>query len=184
MIKTKHNLIIGIKGKRRTGKNTVAEILMEYFWHRFKSNKIYSASDIIIDAFVKYTGGNRETIIANKEILRPLFQVWGDLYRATFISQIKDLMDHMEEPYLFIVPSIRLLSEAKAIKAWGGVIIGVSRNPPEQQLDLKIDLHQTEWEVDKITPDIPVNNDGSLESLRKNGMCKVIEWLDKLISKE
>jgi hypothetical protein len=177
-----NNMILGIKGRRRTGKTTVAQLLMDHFCSSFRQCKMIGFADSIKDDIAKYTGGDVETINKNKEILRPILQKWGDFYRngGHFIDIVEKELKLMEAPFLFIIHDVRFIDEAKAIKKWGGIIIGVERS--YLICDKKIDLHPSETEADQITPDLPVCNDGSLEELKHHGMLQVIEWLNRCLS--
>ena len=129
--------LIGITGKARSGKDTIAE----YLWSRHCFTRIALADPLKLAAQAAFRLGHQQTFNdALKEIAihpwglspRQIFQKTGDIYKAAFgedfwvrrwmlsYEMFKDT-DHI------VVPDIRFDEEAAVIKELGGTLIRVVR---------------------------------------------------------
>jgi hypothetical protein len=163
--------LIGITGKARSGKDTIAE----YLWSRHCFTRIALADPLKLVAQAAFRLGHQQTFNdALKEIAihpwglspRQIFQKTGDIYKAAFgedfwvrrwmlsYEMFKDT-DHI------VVPDIRFDEEAAVIKELGGTLIRVVRGGGLAGAEGK---HRSETGI-TLPVDFTINNDGSLEDL-------------------
>jgi energy-coupling factor transporter ATP-binding protein EcfA2 len=102
----------------------------------------------------------------NKEQFRPLLQ-WVGGYLIAKISRtiwydelLRRIELHDPTTSLVVIGGVRHTSEADAVRAHGGKIIGIERPDTLESTDI------TETERTTIKPDVTVVNDGSLEQLQ------------------
>lgn len=107
-----------------------------------------------------------QTITAeNKPTYRPLLQWIGGYFVAKISPTIwydelfRRIQLHESRRDLVIISGVRYRSDAAIVKEHGGRIIVVTRPGAENQQDV------TEAERSSITPDITINNNGSLHEL-------------------
>ena len=185
-MKSDKNLVIGITGRRGSGKNAVAGMLDLYLWRKYDTNcHKFAFADLIKEELCKYTGGHLNILRQNKEILRPVLQFWGDLIRDRLIPTIDAKIAALKSPYLVIIPDVRLLKEAEYLKAkYNAVILHIERRKLDDNgmylpLDYNpnVDNHPTEREVDLICGDYRIMNTGSLEYLSKLEVRSFADYL-------
>lgn len=168
---------IALFGKIRSGKNTVADILTEeYGFEQFAFGD--GIAEIIQKYFPEVWAGGKprkhyqhigqqlRVLNENVWVNYLLRRVWdeGRTYRA------KGLVHNI------VITDGRQLNEAKRMKEEGFLIVKVT-TPEEIRIERMIDKgdifsfedlkHETELQVDNITPDVEILNDGSLEDLYK-----------------
>jgi len=179
-------MIIGISGNARHGKDTIANFIAEYLtceiYHL--ADPMKEAAKILMDWNDSHVYGDlKETIdprwgISPREFLQwigtDVFQCNLNDYFQSYTGGrnhwVKLLLEKCSDPEkIYVVPDVRFIHEAKAIKKHGGIIIKVTR-------DIKTDVpnHASEREISQIEADYYIENDGSLSELRG----KVFELLD------
>ncbi len=122
-------LIVGIAGKKRHGKDTLAS----YLTTALKGYKVVRLgfADALKAEVAKATECPVSFIEANKDAFRPILQWWGTDFRRTF--QTPDYWLCKFEAKLptnvnfILVPDVRFENEAKLIESLGGVVIHVER---------------------------------------------------------
>ena len=195
-----NNLIIGITGRKRAGKSTIADILPTFLTHYPNLYKI-GISDEIKQTLASYTGGSVAKIEENKDILRPVLQQWGDIIRERLLDILNAKVKKLQEPYLLIIPDVRLLDEVKFLREVLGsssdptkltdvVILKVERReidsyghylPLEFSSSISglssVDNHITETEVDRISFDYLIQNNLSIDYLWKTECNGFAFWL-------
>ena len=184
---------IAIFGKMRSGKNTVADILMEeYGFNQFAFGDGIGA---IIDEYfpdARKSGKPREHYQHIGQQLRVLDEdVWVNcLLRRVKLSERlhRNLvgMGTKEGEYKVVVTDGRQLNEAKKLKEAGYLIIKVTA-PEEIRIErmkasgdnfTKEQLnHETELQVDLIESDIEIFNDGTPEEL-ENMVKSIMRGVD------
>ena len=76
--------IIGLSGKKRSGKDTVYQVAGDYLKkNKAKAGRVAFA-DPLKHEIAEITGFNLEFIEKNKEGLRPLLQTWGADFRRKY----------------------------------------------------------------------------------------------------
>ena len=174
-------MIIAFCGKKRSGKDTCGDYLK--FYHGFSKYSFASPlKRFVKDTFMmnddQVSGDKKEEIDERWGISgRRLQQLVGtDLMRKTlpeldegfnkFIGDniwVKRFYYHymsLTVPLDYTITDLRFLNEAEMIKSMGGYIVKIIR--PELQDN---DNHQSEMEMEKITPDYTIINDSSVSML-------------------
>lgn len=164
--------ILGISGKKESGKSTVAEIIKsiyaDVYW-RSKPTYIIAFADSLKIEVADACKVTIEDINQEKKIFRIILQWWGtdfrrnlygdDYWLLKFANTIKSLPTNS----LVIVPDVRfhneyeMLRKAKA-KLWRVVRHNLSGAPN--------DTHKSETELDDFKFDEIIYNNGTLEELK------------------
>jgi hypothetical protein len=76
-----------------------------------------------------------------------------------------------------IVTDVRFENEAAHIRMMGGLVIHVER-PSRQALDAKAETHASEAGIEKMPGDYVIQNNGTLEDLKKAAACLMKAWPD------
>jgi hypothetical protein len=139
--------IIGIAGKKQSGKDTVCNILKTMIgWEKcFR----VAFADELKDEIAKAIRMDREYINKHKENFRLILQGWGTDFRRKlcgedyWIKKWHDKVCYMlsEMPNCTIItPDVRFQNEADIIHQMGGIVIGINTDgfPP------LIDTHDSE----------------------------------------
>lgn len=172
-------MIIGISGKMRSGKSTVAEMI------QLMSNgnyKICSFADKIKAMVSIATGVDYDTIDERKNDYLPKDFQYGDMktYRHMLQKFGTDaIRNNLGEDFwinaLFvdldyadiIVPDVRFLNEAEAIKKKKGLLIKVV-NEHADSIMLEENTHVSETEMDGYKDfDIVIENNSTIDELLK-----------------
>jgi len=193
-LKQKMSLVVGVTGKKRAGKDTVAAILSDAL--KKDSVLIVNFADPLKGACAalfdlseqQLYGAAKETVDARWGVTprRVLQFVGTDIVRR----HMPDLLPHIEESFwvhcmrlriqraadaglyrVIVVPDVRFMDEAALIKELGGVIVRVTRKDCQNA-----DNHVSEMEMDTIEADYTIVNDGTLADLR--GAVQTMGWPD------
>lgn len=168
--------LIGIGHQKQVGKDTVAEMLKEYYTAKGKYCYIYHFADALRKECALRLGISVTTIELNKQLFRPFLQWYGTEYTKVFLGQPNywtnelDFMlqnDNIPTSSIIIVPDTRFLNEVQWIRNQGGVLIKVSRlNNVENRVP---DQHQSETELLNAGQwyDYNMLNSGTLEDLKE-----------------
>lgn len=169
-------MLIGISGKKRTGKDTVGAMVVE--WLRSKDFTATKAAfaDNLREEVARATGVSPDQFEVDKDRWRPILQWWGVEYRRYFngedywIKQMTEKLLAMEEQVV-VLTDVRFRDEADYVNRSGGHVLRVERETGLQ------DSHSSETDLDSYEEfsDV-IRNDGSLEDLER----KVFEYLDGL----
>jgi hypothetical protein len=144
------SIVIGIGGKKASGKSTVAEIIKKRLETEGKSVLIVPFAEALKDEVGDACGVSDEDIEANKAVFRPILQWWGTEFRKKFQGWdnywVEIVNDKMIDEYYdaYIIPDVRFLNEAKYITGKGGYLIKVKRGMPTN------DTHASETELDNF----------------------------------
>jgi hypothetical protein len=170
-------ILIGISGKKRSGKNTIADMLSS-----ITSRKVYqiALADALKNEVAQATGVSRIFIDEHKTQFRPILQWWGTDFRRHFVSDNywilklgKAIRDHQASPQdIIVVPDVRFKDEYKFIMDIGGTMIRVERD----YVNGVTDSHQSEIDLDDVKFQHVITNNGTLDELRnetRNIMKKV-----------
>jgi hypothetical protein len=160
-------MLIGLTGKKRSGKDTIADYLV----YNYDFKKLSFATPIkqmlkIIINDNKFTEDNKEEVIPNLGVnYRYLMQTLGTNWGRDLINDnlwINFLINEIPKHKLVVVSDIRFDNEAKAIIKLCGKIIKVERN-----IDI-LDDHISENDVDDKYISKIIYNDKSLKDLYIN----------------
>lgn len=161
--------IIGIAGKARTGKDTIASCLVN--WHGYRSMAFAEPiTKFIIDAFAPehwYLQNKEEAIPGIDLSYREIAQRMGtDFFRNQIDKDIwvKALQRRMDRQTIHearvVITDVRFENEAKWIRDHGGFIIHVDRQdaPPAR-------THSSEDGIAVAEGDYIIDNNGTIDTL-------------------
>ncbi len=195
-------LLIGITGKKYSGKDATAKIIQDHFGLNVTAfaSKLKQALKIIFCLEDNQLFGDSKT----KEIVDPR---WGispremmqevgtgivrnicpDVWvKGVFLDLDKHGLYYPASPG-WVISDVRFRDEAQAVRERGGIIIRIIRPEPKITLWKKIKSsidgsnryakHVSEKEIDKIKPDYIIRNDGSLDELE----IKVLQLMKQIL---
>lgn len=169
-------MIIGISGRKFSGKSTVATLLFNATGY-----KIVSFADKLKDVTCLLSGCTREQLEdydfkENSLVPAHLRPYCGDAEQPTYRAFLQhfgsEFMRSVNDSiwidctlanagaFNLIISDVRFPNEAKAIKDRGGIIIKVVRDGIESN-----DTHCSETSINEIIPDFIVHNDSSMQDL-------------------
>jgi phosphomevalonate kinase len=148
-------LLIGLSGKKRSGKNTVAEIFSKHLGHDRCTtigfaDKLKQEVAHAFDVDVPY-------VETNKELFRKTLQSWGELRREGWgkdywINKLHHtILENFDKDYIFIA-DVRYRNEMEYIRDNNGLVFRVTRLWRGVPLDDK-DAHSSETQLDFETFD-------------------------------
>src|ERR1041385_511621 len=157
--------IIGLSGKKQSGKNQVARFITKIY-----KNKIILETAFADELKLEVADACNTTvdeIQLHKDTYRNLLQLWGTNYRRKFYGEdywIKKLLFKISNSVadITIITDVRFLNEAQMVKQIGGYLVRIER-PSDSVL---IDRHPSEIELDDYKKfDFIIKNDGTLDDL-------------------
>ena len=190
-------LIIGISGKARSGKDTVAQILRNNGLNEANLTTIVHFADVLKytlarlcstrDCMISHndfttTEGKQKTIpwldnMTHRELLQRFGtaireEVHPDFWVKVCIHHLEFIQPNYLKKYDLIVPDVRFPNEKKAIEDLGGIVIRVERP------GIDSGNHISETALDDAEFCHTIQNDGTLEELE----TKVKEFLNDYIN--
>lgn len=161
--------IIGISGKKGSGKDTFAKLLQ-----KSSNKKIYliafadSLKAEVYTYILKPHGLPMECLYdERKDNFRLILQGWGTDFKRNLIdkdywvNRVKEKIAYIsktEPDATIILTDIRLQNEADLVREYNGVLLRIER--PELSSE---DNHQSETELDGYKFDYYIENQGSIE---------------------
>ena len=153
--------LIGLSGKKRTGKNTVASLIKTLTNQTVEEFAFAQDLKLELALMLKVKVSDIESA---KELYRPLLQALG-CFRREFNGKdywvnkcFKRILYSNAD--VCIITDIRFENEVKATQASGGLVVRVSRDTG------LVDTHESETELDGYNGfDYTIINTGSLEHL-------------------
>ena len=188
-------MIIGIAGRMRSGKTTLAKVLVEqYGFH--KSSFAGAVRDEVADAMFKGRVNAREQLllaeVRDKNAVRPILQAWGEGKRNLIHPDywIWKMFEESAHHDLVVVDDVRYPNEVSAILDSGGFLVRLEVSD-ETIVDRggKLDAlnHPSEMGILEITDAersaksrvITVNTDGRSDYGLWKAVQKQLEmWID------
>ena len=174
--------IIGISGKKQSGKDTIYRVARDIFTELDPKVRVgrVAYADALKAEVSEITGFRTDYIEENKDRFRALLQVWGTEFRREFhgydywIQKMGDILTSSEPHYdILFITDVRFKNEAEYIKEMDGQVLRVVRRSPETYHTLQdmpeLDNHATENDMDDyIDYDYTINNDKSPDDLVKS----------------
>lgn len=171
--------IIGLAGRKRSGKSTIAEYL-----HKMYHTEVFAfadpirwACDVVFEHIIApkfWDELEREEIIpaigkSRRQIEQMLGTEWGrelihpDLWNIILQHRIQKVLKDCPRTNLVVIEGIRFENEATLVRAMGGTVIHVVR--PSVMLEQLADQHESEKGTFAQEGDKILLNDGSIEEL-------------------
>lgn len=151
-------MIIGLCGKRSSGKNLVAEYCMKSNIKRFYqfafAEPIKEICESVFDLHPEQYNGKLKHVIDDRygKTPRKIMQEIGDAFRSInkniFISILQrkiEIMVTNKDIEIVVIPDVRFINEAEWIRSQGGILGLVSR---EIERNFDTDQHISECELD------------------------------------
>jgi hypothetical protein len=186
-------MIIGLLGKKNSGKTTIANYLVcdhNFVEYAFaeplkKISSIFGFTDTQLYGTQKDKATNNDDLNISA---REFMQKFGtEICREILPSIIPD-MDLSPFKNIWIklmlnfvkknsnkkicIQDIRFCNEADAVKSKQGILIKIIR---KNNTDDEFSTHKSEIEIDKITPDFIIENDGTIDDMYKK-IDAIIEY--------
>lgn len=163
---TTHPFILGITGRKRSGKDTFADVAQQHLeslgWKVARSSFADEIKEQVLQlkAFREYNVRLAELELPeNKEEIRPMYIAYGNYIRKhrnpaywlnLTMSRVVTFCRENPTNSAYIIPDVRFINETKAIRAMGGFVFKVI-NPLETN-------QEPEAEIDEIKGDYTVKN--------------------------
>lgn len=169
--------VIGLTGRKKSGKDTVCEIIGELLTAQRVSWKRIAFADPLKEELAAACGVTVEEINAQKDRYRGGLQWWGTEFRRTddpdyWVKQaVKKIRQSLAS--VVIVTDCRFDNEAEAITQLGGVVLSVHRRGATVA-----DYHASEGGVDVRYVSADIHNIGTIEDLRSD-VIHALESLEK-----
>ena len=181
-------IIIGLSGRKQSGKDTVYKLMEAQFANDFsRMAKRFAFADPLYYEAADVLDIDVQIIRDNKSEFRTFLQWYGTDYIRNFLDQPDywiNLLRNNVTNDLFsdtaIVTDVRFINEANAIESMGGFIIHIDR-PLER--NSHEDQHSSEVETDEIGSQkarYRITNDGSERELS----VKIYDLLNWMKAKE
>lgn len=167
-------MIIGLSGKARAGKDTVAQILVEdYGFTKLAFADIIRAAVYTLDPIISLSGLRLQHLIdangweAAKQFpeVRRLLQVFGTEVGREMIDPqlwVELTMSGIKAGSKVVLSDVRFRNEAEEIKFQGGQVWRITRAVNQDH-----DNHRSETELDSWNFDQYIPNNGTLDDLKK-----------------
>lgn len=167
-------MIIGLTGKKRSGKDTSAQILQEYYeTQNLKVERFAFAGPlkeavrvIFFPELIEIKDDIKELPVKKYDNRTPrqMFQYIGDRCRDYDIDIfLKNMLTRINNSNadIKIVTDIRYDNEAQLVKNIGGTIIKIERETNSK------DNHSSEMGIDSTFIDFSIQNNSDIEKLKK-----------------
>lgn len=172
--------ILGITGKKRSGKDTLCEILNDVpnipVLRRAFADPLKEEVAAMLGVSLEFLEKHKVTHY------RGLLQWWGTEYRRQMFSEqywlvrmgafIEFISGNSKPNQVLVVTDCRFPNEATYLREHGATIIKVER--PSL---VSTDSHASEALVDTIVPDLTIVNDGTLEEFKE----KILKTIPALL---
>lgn len=174
-------MIVGITGRKGAGKNSACDNLAGWSVMSFASPLKEVCSTVFGLTTEEMTDPNLKELPLGRwpyESPRAILQkvgteIFRNYYSDVWVQNLKNrVMNNLYED--IAITDVRFENEAKAIRELGGYIVRVERPGLH-----KTDTHSSELEMDRITVDATIINDGSVRVLQARFKAAVFELDDK-----
>jgi hypothetical protein len=159
--------IIAISGKKHSGKDTAARVIMETLGDVPMVRIAFA--DALKEEVAKVCGVTVDYIELNKDIFRPILQWWGTEWRRNmfgdnyWIDRLFDKVD-VAPADVIVITDVRFKNEYDAIQSWQGT-----------KMMLRIeraftggDMHSSETQLDGTPFDYRLTNATTLEEFEQH----------------
>jgi molybdopterin-guanine dinucleotide biosynthesis protein len=158
-------MVIGIIGKKYSGKTTAANFLKEYFISKGYSVQLMAFADALKTMILKAGLCTHDELYVKKtDFSRMILQKIGtDIFRDQvdpdfWVKKLRTAIENLDKQ-IVIIHDIRFKNEANLVIELGGRLIKILRNfEDDERKEFK--NHRSETEIDSIIcKDVIINND-------------------------
>ena len=174
-VETKPAAIIGLMGRRGSGKDTIAKAAQ-----KLDDSVVRLAfGDGVKHEVAEVIGHSHVFLDEHKEQLRPLLQAWGTEYRRNlcdphhWIKSLANRLNGVDSESIVLITDVRFQNEVDFIREQGGVVVRVVRDRDKYE---PVDFHPSEANIDSIKPDAQFLNNGPTPEAMTKGVERLIEW--------
>jgi len=148
-------ILLGISGKQRVGKDTVASYLTLRYGFVRLANADY------LKKISKKVGWNGQKDEKGRKLLQHLGVIVRDYDPNFWVNYVMKQMKKLEKQgeQKFVITDVRFKNEAEAIKAQEGMLVRVVRDTGIE------DGHVSEVELDEYKFDATIDNNGDYDEL-------------------
>jgi len=183
------NKLIGISGKKRSGKDTFAKILQRSLYEKYETksfaNNLKRICGIItgLPEYYFFDDNYKPYYLEDWGMsVRQMLQILGtESLRDNFDNDIwiKSLMSTYNDHSNWIITDVRFKGELDAIKRLGGIVVRIDASYegysiPDDQHQSEVDLDRSYSEFDHI-----ILNDSDYIGLETKAKQLVKEWIDE-----
>lgn len=174
-------MLIGITGKARSGKDTLANFIADKHSNVYLTHWADSLKDMLIGFFGcsyedVYTGAGKARHnefwgMTNRELLQTIgTDALRNGFRNDVWIKIMDLkLDKNQDKDIIIIPDTRFNNEAEYIRDKGGIVIEVVRGKNGELSNKELE-HSSEKGIDKTLISYIVYNNEGLDNLKKQAL--------------
>lgn len=158
-------IIIGISGKKHSGKTTLARFGTELIK---APTATIAFADSLKEEVAKACGVTVDYLEVNKTLFRPILQWWGSEWRRKqnpnyWIEKVGEKILALPDNIMCVfIPDVRFINEANWVTGLGGYIVRVERTG----FNKKKDEHLSETELDTYKPFHFICNTNGIEMLK------------------
>ena len=179
-MRTKHIPVpIGLAGRKGSGKDTAADLIMEYWSEPWKRAAFADPLRRI-----GYVFGFTDRQMRNPRCKERKDRFWGvswrrfaqivgtEMFRVIFRRDVwarfaeRRMLEHPHRRFLFT--DVRFAEEAEMIRKYGGIVIQIRRNTPKK------DRHLSEQPLHPLLVDFTIENNSSLAHY-EDGICELLD---------
>jgi len=181
--------IIGVYGKARSGKTTIADYLhSKYHWYvKSFADKVKGISEDLfrVPYFVDKTEFLPELGMTKRELLQKIGTAMREIHPNVWVkynlNRIKNCSDFgiVYDIIGHIIPDVRYPNEMKTIQEMGGKVIKIVRTGYESDLTENEQRHMSETALDGI-PDLDFDLVITAES---GGIAKIYNEIDEFVKR-
>ena len=165
--------IIGLAGRKRSGKDTVFDMLSE---RPGCDVRRLAFADVVKQEVAVACGVGLSFIEAHKDTFRPILQWWGTEFkrelvrRDYWLEKVSCKLDELQrsegsDNLTVVITDCRFPDEVELVRARKGFMALVKRHADGER---NPDGHESETDLDESCFDAVIPNRGNLEELRKN----------------
>lgn len=185
-------MIIGLSGKKRSGKDETCKILSEVvptIVPRLRVQRVAFGDAVKEEAYTYVLGplGLASSVEAsvreeNRARFRKIWQFWGTEVRREMCEQPTYWVDALkakvqkfaEDPAnVVVVTDVRFVNEVEAVKSLGGIVVRLERDVPVDETS----SHASETALDNYQGwDWTLDNRGSVDELRQRVEI-MVQWM-------
>lgn len=168
-------IVIGLSGKKLSGKDTVFMLLKESMINLTIERVAFA--DALKQEVAELLKVDVATIEQQKSRFRGILQWYGTDWRRAddenyWIKRAQEKINALAGTSdVVVVTDVRFPNEAELVRSNDGLLVRINRQGPST------DTHSSETAMDGYTPDLVIDNTGTLDALKANVslLAKIIQ---------